>query len=73
MPIFPLERLFDPPAKCEERHRDQQAAVRGEKQAEGDPPSTGAGQLYRCRVCAYESHDPEYCPDCIADTMEAAK
>jgi rubrerythrin len=71
MPIFPLERLFDPPVKCEKRHREQEAAIRGVKQQDGDPPSGPEdGPRFRCRVCAYESADPEYCPDCIADTME---
>lgn len=71
MPIFPLERLFDPPQKVEERARELDADVRGVKSQDGDPPETGDPPRFRCRVCGYQSGDPEFCPECIADTMVA--
>jgi rubrerythrin len=63
-PIDPLERLFESPAKIEQRLREQQADVRVKSQdADGDPPT------FRCRVCDLEAAEPSYCPSCLADTM----
>lgn len=62
--IMPLERLFESPAVIEERLREQRAAVRGEGDHLGEPPTL------RCRVCGLEAPEPVYCPKCLADTME---
>lgn len=66
MPIFALDRLFDPPARVEAREREHEATVRGVKQKDGAPPERAR---FRCRVCGYTAPDPAYCPDCLADTM----
>jgi hypothetical protein len=47
--------------------RDRHAELRGQPHTEGDPPT------YRCRVCALESREGAYCPDCLADTMVEVK
>ncbi len=65
MPIWPLERLFESPARIEERMRDEAAASKLEHRGdEGDPP------IFRCRVCGLEAAERSYCPACLADTME---
>jgi rubrerythrin len=67
MPIWALERLFEPPASIEARLREKKAAVRRNQDGgEGDPPSP----RFRCRVCGHEWSEPAYCPVCLADTME---
>jgi len=64
--IWPLERLFESPAKIEERQREKQGAAHAEaNDEEGDPPT------FRCRVCGYEGPQRVFCPDCLADTMVA--
>ncbi|HLU65614.1 MAG TPA: hypothetical protein VKZ63_05035 [Kofleriaceae bacterium] len=70
--IWPLERLFEPPHKVEERGRELEAEVKGSEDSGGDPPPTRAPPRFRCRVCDHESEDGSYCPDCLADTMRPA-
>jgi rubrerythrin len=62
--VWSLKRLFDRPSEVEREVRERQAELRGEPKREGDPPT------YRCRVCAFESQDAAFCPECLADTME---
>lgn len=62
--IWPLEQLFEPPARIEQRLREKEAAIRIENQGDdGDPP------LFACRVCGLEACERHYCPACLADTM----
>ena len=65
--VWSLKRLFDKPADVEREIRDRHAELRGQPSPEGDPPT------YRCRVCALESREGGYCPDCLADTMVEVK
>jgi rubrerythrin len=34
-------------------------------------PETRGRAVFRCRVCGLEGEAGEYCPECLADTMEA--
>jgi hypothetical protein len=65
--VWSLKRLFDRPAEVEREVRERQATMRGQRKAEGDPPT------YRCRVCGLEGPDGTFCPDCLADTMETVR
>jgi rubrerythrin len=38
----------------------------------GRAPQAAPPARFRCRVCSYESKSDEYCPTCLADTMEPA-
>ena len=62
-----LERLFEAPQEIEEQDRQRQLDLQPTKKKEGDPP------IFRCRVCALESPERAYCPECLADTMEPVK
>jgi rubrerythrin len=65
MPIWALERLFEPPAAIAAGEREKEAARRREEDGgEGDRPT------YRCRVCGHEWQSRGYCPVCLADTMQ---
>jgi hypothetical protein len=53
--------------------------LRGQEQGElvDDPPSPeeddSKGQVvFKCRICGLEAKTGEYCPECLADTMEAS-
>jgi hypothetical protein len=65
--VWSLKRLFDTPTEVEKEVRKKNAALRGQRKAEGDPPT------FRCRVCALEGPDPSFCPECLADTMVPVK
>jgi hypothetical protein len=56
-------RIVDP---VEARAREEDRRIQRElpkRAIAGDPP------LHRCRICGLEDQSPEYCPDCLADTM----
>ena len=73
-----LKRLFDPAAhRYEEGERQAQREQRQEDE-DGGPPDfevvarpqvLAAVPLFRCRLCAREEGQGEYCPDCLAETM----
>lgn len=63
MSIFPLERLFDPPATIEAAEREKNQDLAGTRKRDDDPLP------YVCRVCGLRAEDPGYCPECLADTM----
>jgi rubrerythrin len=63
MSVFQLERLFDPPATVEAREREREQDLQGSRTRDPKP------RWFRCRVCAFESTEGEYCPHCVADTM----
>jgi hypothetical protein len=65
--VWSLKRLFDKPADVEREVRERQATLRGQRKADGDPPT------FRCRVCGLESAEGAYCPECLADTMEEVR
>ena len=39
---------------------------RPEREQDGDPPH------FVCRVCGHQDIQKAYCPECLADTMEAS-
>jgi len=60
-----LIKLVDP-VQAERRERER--VVQREqprRDHDGDPPR------FSCRVCGHEGEDKSYCPECLADTMEA--
>jgi rubrerythrin len=63
--IDTLKRVVDPITARQEEAERKARRAQPVREAEGDPP------LYRCRVCGTESADRTYCPECLADTMEA--
>lgn len=37
---------------------------------EAPPPREKPPMLYRCRICDWQSERGDYCPTCLASTME---
>ena len=65
--VWSLKRLFDTPTEVEKEVREKRATLRGQRKAEGDPPT------FRCRVCGLEGPESAFCSECLAGTMEAVK
>ncbi|HUS67444.1 MAG TPA: hypothetical protein VMZ28_23065 [Kofleriaceae bacterium] len=64
--LWLFKRFVDPVA-----HRQESEEHR--KKREVKPAEAAPDVLYRCRVCAYQSNAGEYCPTCLAATMEPVK
>ena len=65
--IETLVKLVDPiqaRAEEEKRRRTREEPMR---EHDGDPPR------FACRVCGHVGDDKEYCPECLADTMEPVR
>ncbi|MBU1534512.1 hypothetical protein KKF84_04280 [Myxococcota bacterium] len=62
--IYSIKKLVDPnAARIEEAH-----AILMQR---AQPRTDDSDDLrYRCRVCGFVSKSREYCPSCLADTME---
>jgi rubrerythrin len=61
-----LLKVVDPvQARQREEERKAQREQPKRKQ-DGDPPH------FVCRVCGHEDIQKAYCPECLADTMEAS-
>ena len=61
-----LLKIVDP---VQARQREEGRKVQREqpkRERAGDPPR------FVCRVCGHEDIQKAYCPECLADTMEAA-
>jgi rubrerythrin len=80
--VWSLKRLFDPAAHAYEEGerkserelpRDTQAGNPPRFEVTGRPPRAAPPARFCCRVCSYESKSDEYCPACLADTMEPAR
>ncbi|MBU1220529.1 hypothetical protein KKF34_02105 [Myxococcota bacterium] len=64
--VYTLKKLVDPVrVRMEETERKRLVEV-GESEKSEDAK-------YRCRVCGLESRSNEYCPACLADTMETVR
>ena len=62
--IYSIKKLVDPNAARME-------AARAERLLQTQPDYDAGDNLrYRCRVCGFVSKSREYCPSCLADTME---
>ena len=60
-----LIKLVDP-VQAQRREEERRVAREQPKRTnDGDPPR------FACRVCGHESPEQSYCPECLADTMEA--
>lgn len=62
--IHTLKKLVDPIAA-----REEEAEIRAHRetpfeQQAADPPT------FTCRVCGYQDREGNYCPHCLAPTME---
>lgn len=77
--LYTLRRWIDPNA-----WRDEQEDLRRQREdwppdVEPDdvdtapPPPTRARIEYRCRICDYTSERGEFCPHCLASTMQPHK
>jgi hypothetical protein len=65
--LWLFRKFVDPVGHAvEERDRHIKREVKPADEAKDDPPPP----LARCRICSYESTSREYCPSCLADTME---
>jgi rubrerythrin len=63
--IESLIKLVDP-VQAEQREHDRRVQrEQPKREAEGDPPR------FVCRVCGHQDLEKAYCPECLADTMEA--
>jgi len=64
--VHSLKKLLDPmQARVEEAERKRQREQK-KRETPGEPPR------YSCRMCDYVGEEPEYCPRCLAPTMEPA-
>ena len=61
--IYSLKKIVDPNAARFEEARNRRLREEVKRADEGD-------DTYRCRVCGFVSKSVEYCPSCLADTME---
>jgi hypothetical protein len=77
--LYLLRKYIDPNA-----FRDEQEDLR--RQREDWPPDVEPDEVdqipappeprqvrYRCRICDFESERGDYCPTCLASTMEPCK
>ncbi len=60
--MYTIKKVLDPLAAREEEARRR-------RQRESVPDQNGDDHRFRCRVCGFVSDQWEYCPHCLADTM----
>ncbi len=65
--IHTLKKLVDPIAARREEQRREAERERDGAQADGEPPR------FVCRLCGLEGETEDYCPVCLAPTMEPAR
>jgi hypothetical protein len=77
--LWALRKFIDSVA-----HRQEEEALRRQREdwppdvepdsvEEVPSPRDKAPVLYRCRICNFESTRGDYCPTCLASTMEPCK
>ena len=62
--IETFKRLVDPVQVRQEEAERKAAREQPKRDHDGDPPR------FACRVCGHVGADKDYCPQCLADTME---
>lgn len=80
--VASLLQLIDPTEARSQRLEQERRRQPDQEDDDGDdPPWVGVkaeadraavkpvAPRYRCRLCAHESTDPEFCPRCLAGTM----
>jgi hypothetical protein len=67
--LWLFKRFVDPVAHRQEAEEHRRKL----KTREVKPAEAAPDVLYRCRVCELESTSGEYCPKCLAATMEPVK
>jgi rubrerythrin len=60
-----LRKLVDPVQAKQDDEERRSAREQPVHEQAGDPPR------FVCRVCGHEDIQKAYCPECLADTMEA--
>jgi rubrerythrin len=71
--VHTLKKVVDPIRAREEEAERRTQREQPQRASEGDPPGQRDVPLvFVCRVCGHEGPESEYCPECLADTMEAA-
>jgi hypothetical protein len=78
--LWALRKFVDPVEHVLEDGERKQALEPEEDRDPGTVPPRSPGPLpepvtlnYRCRVCSHESGRGDFCPRCLAATMERAK
>jgi len=60
-----FKKLVDPARARQEEEERRADRERPDADGEGGPPPPKR----RCRVCGHEGPEPQFCPDCLAETM----
>lgn len=77
--MWALRRWIDPNAWRQEQEDQRRQREDWPPDVEPDsvedvpPRREAAAMLYRCRICQHESERGDYCPTCLASTMEPCK
>jgi rubrerythrin len=77
--LYSLRKWIDPNAWRDEQEdlrrqrEDWPPEVDPDEVDTAPPPPLRASIEYRCRICGYEGQGGEFCPTCLASTMEAVK
>jgi rubrerythrin len=64
--IESLKKLVDPVAAREDAAELERLRQKDGRSEAGPPPT------FECRVCGYLGPQPDFCPECLAQTMRPA-